>query len=533
VALTRREFLLLAGAGVGAGVAACSSSGDSSATTSVAADTSTTVAAVTTPTLPAGVVGDVFTLGVAAGDPDDGSVILWTRLAPSPLQTGGGMPATPVDVEWQVATDDAFADVVRAGIATALPEYAHSLHVPVELSYGTVFRYRFRIGDQISAVGRASVLPPATAAVDRVRLAMATCQDYTSGYYAAHRAIAAEPDLDLVLFLGDYIYEFAQPDGTTEADRVNLGPVPVTLDDYRARYARYKTDPDLQAAHAAAPWLMIWDDHEVENDYEDDQAGPGYPDDVATRRIGAYQAWWEHLPVRIDPPTDGRARIYRDAAYGDLLRLYLLDVRQNGDPIPCRDTSTLDVGPTCAEREDPSRYLLDPDQEAWAIDALGASTARWNAVAQGVMIAGLDTRSPDTPATYYLESWDGWPAARTRFVNQIAASGARNPVVLTGDYHASFVNDVRADPADLTLPVVATEFLVTAISTFTFPEDFTAQNPQVRYFEPTNGYALCTVTPQMWRTEFKYVSDVKDPSATVSTGATFVVDDGGVTANRV
>jgi alkaline phosphatase D len=530
VPLTRRQFLALSAAGA---VAACA--GDSSSNAGGGAPSSSTPTTAAVPPLPAGVDGtNVFMLGVASGDAYDGKVTLWTRLAPAPLATGGGMPDSPVQVRWEVARDSAFADVVSSGLADAKPEFAHSVHVDVALEPGAAYHYRFLIGDQMSPRGVTSVLPAAGRSLDRLRFAIATCQDYASGYYAAHRAIAAEPDLAFVLFLGDYIYEFPGPDAPAPGERVNLGPAPVTLDDFRRRYAQYKSDPDLQAAHAAVPWLMIWDDHEVENNYEANQPGPGFPDDVATRRAAAYQAWWEHQPVRLDPPEDASLRIYRDAAAGDLVRFFLLDVRQYGGPVPCRATSQADVGATCPEREEPDRQLLGDAQEQWVLDALGRSEARWNAVAQGVMIAGLDTRAaPSDAPTYYLESWDGWPAARARLVDGIAGSGARNPVVLTGDYHASFVNDVRAEPTDLSAPVVATEFLVTSISTFTFPTDYTAQNPQVRYFEPRNGYAVCTVTPEQWRTEFKYVSDVKDPNATVEPGATFVVADGAVTATRV
>jgi alkaline phosphatase D len=534
--LTRRRFLALAGAGVAA--AACSSDGGSdSGSDGVSSSAVAPVTAPAPPPLPEGVTGSVFTLGVAAGDPLPGGFVAWTRLAPGPLEPGGGMPEADVDVQWQVATDDAFVDLVRSGTVTASSEYGHAIHVDVDnLDPDETYFYRFLVGDQASPVGRARTLPAPEASPTEVRFAMATCQDLASGYYAAHRSIAAEPDLAAVLFLGDYIYEFGGPDQLGPGERNNIGPPPLTLEDYRHRYAQYKSDPDLQAAHAAAAWVVLWDDHEVENNYEAAVPGPGSPVDAAAfpaRRTAAYQAWWEHQPVRVGPPSDGSLRIYRELAFGDLVRFLVLDDKQYGAPPPCRDLSNLDVGPSCPEREDPSRSLLGEEQEQWVLDALANSDSRWNAVAQGVMLGGLNSGPPEGPPTYFLESWDGYPEARRRLVEGIEASGARNPIVLTGDYHASFVLDVRPDPFDLTTPAVAPEFLVTSISTFTFPADYTAQNPHVRYFEPRNGYAICTVTPDEWRTEFRYVSDVKDPDATVSAGPSFVVRDGEHTATRL
>jgi alkaline phosphatase D len=530
VDLTRRRFLAGAGAAAVAVAAGCAGDDDSAAPTQPP-----TTAVLEAPALPAGANGDVFTLGVAAGDQTPDGFALWTRLAPQPLEANGGMPAADAEVVWEVAQDDSFAVVVAAGTATAPADHAHAVHVTVEdLEPDTAYAYRFRAGDHASTIGHARTFPTGDSSPDRIRFAMATCQDRASGYYAAHRAIASEPDLDLVVFLGDYIYEFPGPDTAGPDERVNLGPVPVTLDDYRRRYALYKTDLDLQAAHAAHAWLILWDDHEVENDYEGSQPGPSTPvEGFADRRAAAYQAWWEHQPTRLPAPTAAGLQLYREVAYGDLVRFLVLDVRQYGDPVPCRASSALDFGPTCAEREDLDRSLLGAGQEAWLRDVLPKGAAQWTAITQGVMFAGLNAGDPGGPAQYFLESWDGYPGARRRLVDDVVASGANNPVVLSGDYHASFVSDVRADPFDLSLPVVATEFLVTSISTFNFPTDYRGQNPQVRYFEPTSGYAVCDVTPGEWRTDFKYVSDVNDPDASVSTGATFLVADGSVVANRV
>jgi alkaline phosphatase D len=469
--------------------------------------------------------GPAFTLGVASGDPRPDRVVLWTRLAPFPLE-GGGMPDAPVEVAWDVATDDGFRDVVRKGVATARPSAAHSLHVDVRgLEPASDYFYRFRLGDDISPVGRTRTLPRRDASPERLRLALASCQDYGTGYYTSYRDLA-DRDVDVVLFLGDYIYEhpiFAfdgRANPTTEA---------VTLDDYRARYALYHTDPDLQAAHHAVPWVATWDDHDVSNNYAGDTTETGAsPDQFRARRAAAYRAWYEHVPVRLAPPRGPDVRLYREFAFGDLARFFVLDVRQHAAEPPCRDVSEplTDQGPTCPEREDPGRSILGREQQRWLLDALGRADERWSVLAQQVMMAGLNVNPADGPPEYYLDSWDGYPASRRRVLDGLGEADVASPIVLTGDYHASFVADLRRDPFDTDGRVVATEFVGPAISSIPFATDFREQNPHVRYFEPRNGYATCTVERDQWTTEFRYVTDVRDPQAAVEPGAAFVVERG-------
>src|SRR5688572_12914253 len=244
--------------------------------------------------------GPAFTLGVASGDPRPDRVILWTRLAPSPLDPAGGMPPEPVDVKWEVADDEGFAKVLRKGTATAEPDLAHSVHVDAKgLDPASDYFYRFRVGDDVSPVGRTRTLPKPGASPKQLRLALATCQDYGTGYYTAYRDLVAQ-DPALVIFLGDYIYEHPI---FSFADRANPSTEAISLDDYRARYALYKTDADLQTAHQAVPWVTTWDDHEVDNNYAGDVSQAGDPtDEFHERRVAAYRAWNEHMPVRLEAP---------------------------------------------------------------------------------------------------------------------------------------------------------------------------------------------------------------------------------------
>ena len=238
---------------------------------------------------------NLFTLGVASGDPSPDGMVLWTRLVPRPLEAGGGMPSNPIHVRWQVAEDERFARIVRSGTAAALPESAHSVHVEVSgLRPARTYYYRFIAARQSSPVGRTRTAPAMGAAVDRLRFCFGSCQKYEAGHYAAWRHVVAE-DPDLIIFLGDYIYEGAPADGGV---RRHLDPEPMDVAGYRTRYATYKLDPLLQAAHAAAPWISTWDDHEVANDYAGDlDEKNGDRGTFLKRRAAAYQVYWEHMPL--------------------------------------------------------------------------------------------------------------------------------------------------------------------------------------------------------------------------------------------
>lgn len=532
--LDRRTFL----AGLVATVGAAACGGSDGGSGGEAASGTTRPGTVATAAPPPPLSGPPFTLGVASGDPLADRVVLWTRLAPDPLGDGG-MPDEPVDVAWEVARDDGFAEVVRSGVATAVPALAHSVHVDADgLEPDTWYHYRFRVGEHTSPVGRTRTFPAAGTSPERMRLAVANCQGYQFGRYAAYRHMAGE-DLDAVLFLGDYIYELPGVDDPERAlaERNYVGGVPETVEDFRRRYAITQMDEDLAAAHRAAPWIVTFDDHEVVNNYAgDDGALVGSGPEFLARRAAAYQAWYEHLPLRIEPPDDdGMVRVHREARFGDLARLLVIETRQHADPPPCRETSLLDEGPGCAEQDAEDRTALGAEQADWLDQQLGGGDeATWQVLASPVLLAGLDIAAPGEPPAFYLETWDGYAAERRRVVAALA--GARNPVVLSGDYHASFVADVHLEPRDRSTPVVAPELLATAISSVPFATDHTAGNPHVRYFEARNGYLACEVTADAITAEFRYVDDVADAASPVATAATFVVtpsaDAGAPTVER-
>lgn len=482
------------------------------------------------PPVPPSLPAELFALGVASGDPLPSSVILWTRLVNDPLADGGGMPDQPLPVRWEVGADKAFDDIVASGDAVAEPALAHSLHIDASgLQADTWYWYRFAVGEWTSPVGRTRTAPDGGDEVERLRFAFASCQNYQAGFWPAHDQIARE-ELDLVVFLGDYIYEEGPSDGAVRAYRTEA---PTDLAGYRRRYGEYKADAMLQAAHAHVPWLCTWDDHEVQNNYAGDvpDAPPGEavtPGRFRDRRAAAYQAYYEHMPLRIEPPDGADVTLHRSITWGDLARFYVLDGRQHRSDQAC-DTA-LDVGVACGEVADDERTMLGDDQEAWLGDELAGSTARWNVVAQQTIVSKI-TVPLGTGEGLNLDQWDGYPAARRRLVTQLRE--VDNPVIITGDIHASGVGVVTDDPDDAATPSLVPELVGTSISSV-FPEDLVAlvdvaaaASPSIRYVEPRQrGYVVCELTPAALRADFRYVSTTVSPQAEVSTGATWVVTAG-------
>ena len=480
--------------------------------------------------------GDPFTLGVASGDPLPDGIVLWTRLAPDPLH-GGGMPSSSVDVEWSVARDEAMSDIVRSGTQSALPELAHSVHAEVSgLEADRMYWYRFRAGGAQSPIGRTRTAPAASSAPQAFRFAFASCQNYTQGYYTAHANLARE-DLQAVIFLGDYIYEgTARGNIVRDYEKRGWG---FGLADYRDRYAQYKTDPDLRAAHAAFPWIVTWDDHEVENNY----AGGIPKDDLhkapLLERAAAYQAFYEHMPLRGPRPQGPDLRLYRALSFGDLATFHVLDTRQYRSPeVPlCRE---LDETPSgyCPASLDPARTMLGAEQRGWLLGGLGGSRALWNVVAQSVRFGQQDSNPDPQKRTFDgVDNWMGYVADRQAILEQFAHT--RNPVVISGDSHVNFVYDLRRDPSDVASAIVAAELLGTSISSEGDPAqpatqfDPSAKNPQLRFFDNHRGYVRCTIERSRMTAEFRAVSTVVQPTASVTTTATFAIDDGKPGARRV
>jgi alkaline phosphatase D len=473
-----------------------------------------------------------FTLGVASGYPHPTGVMLWTRLAPAPLIPGGGMSRDVVAVDWEVATDEQMTGVVQRGRAYAAPEWAHAVHVEVTgLEPGRWYWYRFRAGNAASPIGRTRTAPAPQTVPDRLRFAFASCQHYEHGYYVAYRHMRAD-DLDLVVFLGDYIYE-----ATTREKNVRHHGAPEchTLEDYRIRYALYRTDAELQAMHAACPWIVTWDDHEVANDYANDRAiALNGREWFLARRAAAYQAFYEHMPLpRSMVPFGPHMRLYHRSAFGRLAQFHVLDGRQYRSHQPCTPPGRGGNAnaENCAARLDPALTYLGADQERWLEAGLDGSRARWNVLAQQTLMAQRDLKA-GAGQTFRTDAWDGYPAARKRLLDYIAQRKPANPVVIGGDLHAFYVADLKPDFDDAASPVVATEFVGTSITsqsglTEAQTRSLMPDNPHLKLIDAARrGYVRVELTPARMRVQLQAMRSVTDPRADAETLATFVVEDG-------
>ncbi|MGW7430993.1 alkaline phosphatase D family protein [Streptomyces sp. NPDC054861] len=479
---------------------------------------------------------DPFTLGVASGDPLPGSVLLWTRLAPRPFESGGGLPRARVAVRWELAHDERFTRVVRRGTATAHPEFDHTVHVEVTaLAPDRPYFYRFRVGDRISPVGRTRTAPAPGARIAGLTLAAVSCQAYHDGYFTAYRHLAQE-DVDVVFHLGDYLYEYAvNATGGARAYTDRRLPAvfareTLTLEDYRLRYALYKSDADLRAAHAAHPFVVTWDDHETENNYADETPENDVPpEEFLLRRAAAYRAYWENQPLRAPQRPDGPdMRLYRRLRFGRLAQFDILDTRQYRSDQAYGDGWRV-PGP---ESEDPARTMTGATQERWLLDGWRASDARWNVVPQQVVFS--ERRSNPTPGhTVSMDSWDGYPASRRRVLDGAAAAGVENLMVLTGDVHVGYGLDIKADFRDPASRTVGTEIVATSISSGKDGadrpanyDDLTGANPHLRFYNGRRGYVTVALGERSARADFRTVAAVTTPGAPVTTAASFVTEAG-------
>lgn len=477
--------------------------------------------------------GHPFTLGVASGDPLPTAVVIWTRLAPDPLN-GGGMPGYNVAVQWQVATDASMRRVVKSGTEIAIPEYAHSVHVDVRgLQPNREYWYQFKVGNEVSPIGRTRTAPALNASPRELRFAFMSCQDWQNGFFTAFKSMAEE-NLDFVVHLGDYIYEYGPEAG---GPRQHNGPEIITLEDYRNRHALYKTDTNLQAVHAAFPWIVTWDDHEVENNYADEiSENNDSPIDFLARRAAAYQAYYEHMPLRRSSlPNGPDMRLYRRFTFGDLAQFSVLDTRQYRTDQPCDDG----LKPQCEAAFDPNATMTGRAQERWLLSGLRRSPARWNVLAQQTMFAEFDFDARPGFEAFNVDQWDGYVAARQRILDFLAEQQTANPVVITGDIHSSWVHDLKLDFSNPGSKTVGTEFVGTSISS-DFPEQFIApvtaalgDNPHTKFFDGANrGYVRCLLSRDRWQSDYRVVSTIREPEATVRTLASFVVENGQPGAQR-
>ncbi len=490
---------------------------------------------------------DPFTLGVASGSPTFESVVLWTRLHVSDIP-GADLGRDPVTVRWELAHDDKFTRIVQSGQTIASSELAHSVHTEVAgLQADRWYFYRFMAGDAVSPVGRTRTFPQPDADVARLRLGYASCQKWEDGYFTAWRHMREE-NLDAVMFLGDYIYEYP---GRSSKVRTPSGGWVLSLDDYRQRYALYKGEADLQAMHAACPWLMTWDDHEVQNDYAGLQAGasgasdPSSPADFVARRAAAYQAYYEHMPIRASVLTKAvtgllngaEMRIYTRLQYGRLASLYLLDARQYKDPQACTKGDALGsstVNPaTCPQWNDPQRSLLGLQQERWLNDEFAKTRSGdtgWNVLGQQTLLGQRDFKV-GPGQTFWNDGWDGYGAARTRLTDSLHKQALPNPVFLGGDLHENWVGHVKADYAEPRSASVGVEFCGTSITSRSggnakTPERL-AENPHFVFADAQRkGYGVVEFTPGQLTTTLRVVDDVTSRDTQVETLARFAVQSG-------
>jgi len=481
---------------------------------------------------------DPFTLGVASGDPWPDGFVLWTRLAPQPLQPDGtgGMPPHAVQVGWEVATDEAFRHVVRRGTTRATPALAHSVHVEVSgLAPGRHYWYRFRAGGVLSPVGRSRTAPAPHGTQD-VSFAFASCQAWFEGFYTAYRHLADE-DVDFVLHLGDYIYE--NPIDALGGVRntpvaAELRPEPMNLVQYRNRHALHHFDPDIIAAHQAHPWAVVWDDHEVEDNWVGDHSKADTEPDqdpavFRERAAAAFQAYYENLPLRLpNKPRGFDARLYRTLRYGRMATFHILDTRRFRDDQPCGDGTKSG----CTERSSPDRTVLGEEQESWLFKSLGRSDATWNLIPQQIPVAQVDT-DPGPGQSFVMDFWDGYTHSRDRLFRHLVERDVSNPVVLTGDMHRHLAADLKQNFDDPDSPTIGVEFVGTSISTKMDGMDLDpsganliAANPHIKFTNYQRGYVRCSLTSQTCRADFRVLPYVTTPGAPVSTRTSFVTEAG-------
>ena len=506
-----------------------------------------------------------FRHGVASGDPLKDAVILWTRVSNASGES--------LKLNWQVARDEAMSDIVASGVAKTDADRDYTVKVDARgLPSDALLYYRFAIGDNVSPVGRTRTLPAGS--VDAARFAVVSCSNHPYGFFNAYRDIAEHDDLDAVIHLGDYIYEYGLGEyGTERAEALGRIPDPptevVTLSDYRRRYAQYRSDPNLKAAHAAHPMICVWDDHELANDAWRDGAenhGNGKETDEGpweARRDTAIRAWFEWQPVRGEP-DGGRTRIYRDYRYGDLLRLIMLDTRIYGrDPQP--DISGTDfTRPSILDvLNDGERQMLGRKQQRWLRKRLKKRGTTWQVIGQQVLLTPLD--SPDleplldltrpslipveslrqnialskTNPPVLLDTWDGYPWARRQLLKDIERYGY-NTVVLSGDLHTSIAGNVRLDGAS---DVTTVEFMATSVTSPGFAEYLPEthpgavaeatlkQNPDLRYMETDRrGWLHMTFTHKECVGEWRLLDTITDTDYTVSVDRRLSVAAGEVAA---
>jgi len=476
-----------------------------------------------------------FTLGVSSGDPLSDGFVIWTKIAPKPLERGAGMPKKPLEVGWAVATDERMAQVAQSGKAIARPELGHAVHVELAgLEPARDYYYQFTVGGARSVIGRGRTLPAAGSAVSQLRFGVAGCQRYEDGLFTAWRRLADER-FDFVFHYGDYIYERAVMRERKQFPVVRVMPgdpdETYTLDDYRHRYSLYQLDPDLQAAHASAPFVMSYDDHEVDNNWAGDTSEEKIPAAIfLLRRAAAFQAWYEHLPLRASQmPRGPDILAYRRFAVGDLLAVNVLDTRQYRSQQACGGRVTAD----CAEALDPKRTVLGDAQERWLYEGFRSGKARWTLLAQQIPVMRQDRNPDPNIVAPSMDKWDGAVAARDRLFAAVEQAKLRNLVVVDGDVHRNWAAELKKNFEDESSATLGVEFTSTSVTSlgdgFDINDNFRAllrQMPYVKFNNNQRGYVRHIVTPARWQADFRVLDKVSVPDGRLTTRKRFVVESG-------
>ena len=468
-----------------------------------------------------------FSMGVASGDPDHHSVILWTRLAPKPLEVAGGMPDHPVEVFWEISEDDSFKKPVASGKVNATSALGFSVHIEAsDLKPDHWYYYRFQSGEATSVIGRTRTMPLPDANPEKLRFAVTSCQHWEQGLFTAYQEMVRDKP-DFVFHLGDYIYEYAAGKGGNV--RRHLGPEIETLDHYRLRYCQYRTDADLQAMHAACPWFLTWDDHEVDNNYANDisEQRDVTPAQLLLRRANAYQAYYEMMPLRPSSmPKGPNMQLYRKGNFGKLADFFVLDTRQYRSNQPNNDGR----GPLNEAALNPRNTLLGEGQRKWLFDSLESSTGTWNILAQQVMMALVDRNTKGDTAAYSMDQWPGYAAERQKLLEHIRDHKVSNTVVLTGDIHSNWANELRIDDRKDDRPTLATEFVTTSLTSggngSAKAFDLSDRNPCNKFHNRERGYIMCDVTSKTYTADYMVINEVTKPGGVTTSRAKFVVEAG-------
>ena len=487
-----------------------------------------------------------FGLGIASGSPTHSSIVLWTRLFNEGF-FNTNFPNEDIPVKWEISTDKDFKDITQQGMSLAVAGLGHSVHTEVlNLAPNTWFYYRFLIGQYISQIGKTRTFAESSSSSQKsLRFAFASCQHFEHGYFNSYPHLVQESP-DLVIFLGDYIYEYAPK---RSGIRSHSGSWCISLSDYRKRYEQYKLEPELQQAHAACPWIFTWDDHEVQNDYAGLSSGSFGPySNFPKRRASAYQAYYEHMPLKASFLIDGieglskgaELRLYENYQFGELANITMLDTRQYRDKQACtpnsQDGSATVSLFSCEKLLDESRTLLGEKQEAWLENQFKKSSGQtWNIIGQSTLF-GARVYNTAEGRKVWNDGWDGYPISRKKLSMQLEKYQVSNPVMLGGDVHENWVGYIKEDYSNSLSKVLGVEFCGTSITSNDGGNTAGRQraNPHFIYSEGLRrGYCVVELTNESMTVHLRAVKDITTRTTEIETLAVFRVSNGSKLIERI